>query len=68
MFQSSITIRGASRKVGEVMEGAHRAYKKMLPGRSPKEGKPTFVKIIAEAMDDKNFIQESVPGRLDLDT
>ena len=56
----------ASRKVGEVMKGARRAYRKMLPGGLPKEGRLTFAKTIAEAVADADFIQESVPERLDL--
>ena len=56
----------ASRKVGEVMKGARRAYKQMLPGGLPEEGKLTFAKTIAEAVADADFIQESVPERLDL--
>jgi carnitine 3-dehydrogenase len=56
----------AQRKVGEVMKGARRAYKKMLPGGLPAEGKVTYVKTIAEAVDGADFIQESVPERLDL--
>ena len=39
----------AQRKVGEVMKGARRAYRKMLPDGLPKEGKLTFAKTIAEA-------------------
>jgi carnitine 3-dehydrogenase len=56
----------ASRKVGEVMEGARRAYEKMLPDGLPTEGKITYVKTIAEAVTGADFIQESVPERLDL--
>ena len=56
----------ASRKVGEVMKGARRAYKLMLPKGLPKEGKITYVKTIAEAVSGADFIQESVPERLDL--
>ena len=56
----------ADRKVAEVMKGARRAYKQMLPGGLPKEGKLTFAKTIAEAVKDADFIQESVPERLDL--
>jgi carnitine 3-dehydrogenase len=56
----------ASRKVGEVMKGARRAYKQMLPGGLPKEGKLTFARTIAEAVAAADFIQESVPERLDL--
>ena len=42
----------ASRKVGEVMKGARRAYRQMLPGGLPKEGKLTFASTIAEAVAD----------------
>jgi carnitine 3-dehydrogenase len=56
----------ASRKVGEVMKGARRAYRQMLPDGLPKEGKLTFAKTIAEAVECADFIQESVPERLDL--
>ena len=56
----------AERKVGEVMKGARRAYRKMLPGGLPKEGTLTFAKSIAEAVADADLIQESVPERLEL--
>ncbi|AMS40810.1 carnitine 3-dehydrogenase [Aminobacter aminovorans] len=56
----------ATRKVSEVMKGARRAYKQMVPGGLPKEGKLTYATTIAEAVADADFIQESVPERLDL--
>jgi carnitine 3-dehydrogenase len=56
----------AKRKVGEVMKGARRAYRQMLPDGLPKEGRLTFASTIAEAVADADFIQESVPERLDL--
>jgi carnitine 3-dehydrogenase len=56
----------ASRKVGEVMKGARRAYKQMVPGGLPKQGRVTYAKTIAEAVTDADFIQESVPERLEL--
>jgi carnitine 3-dehydrogenase len=56
----------AARKVGEVMKGARRAYKAMLPKGLPAQGKITYVKTIAEAVSGADFIQESVPERLDL--
>jgi carnitine 3-dehydrogenase len=56
----------ASRKVGEVMDGARRAYRQMLPEGLPREGKLAFARTIAEAVADADFIQESVPERLDL--
>lgn len=56
----------AGRKVGEVMKGARRAYRKLATKGLPKEGKITFVKTIAEAVAGADFIQESVPERLEL--
>ncbi len=56
----------AQRKVDEVMAGARRAYEKMLPNGLPHEGKISFAKTIAEAVADADFIQESVPERLEL--
>ncbi len=56
----------AKRKVDEVMKGARRAYKRMATAGLPKEGKITYAKTIAEAVADADFIQESVPERLDL--
>jgi carnitine 3-dehydrogenase len=56
----------AKRKVGEVMKGARRAYKAMLPKGLPREGKITYVGTIADAVAGADFIQESVPERLDL--
>src|SRR6187399_2721341 len=56
----------AARKVGEVMKGARRAYKQMLPKGLPTQGRITYAKTIAEAVDGADFIQESVPERLDL--
>lgn len=56
----------ARRKVGEVMKGARRAYRKMSPGGLPQEGRITYARTIADAVADADFIQESVPERLDL--
>ncbi|HEV7253295.1 MAG TPA: 3-hydroxyacyl-CoA dehydrogenase NAD-binding domain-containing protein [Mesorhizobium sp.] len=56
----------AERKVGEVLAGARRAYDRMLPEGRLAEGKLAYVKTIAEAVDGADFIQESVPERLDL--
>lgn len=56
----------AERKVSEVMEGARRAYKNMVPDGLPKEGGISYVKTIAEAVADADLIQESVPERLEL--
>jgi carnitine 3-dehydrogenase len=56
----------ASRKVGEVMKNARRAYKAMVAGGLPKEGRISYAKSVAEAVAGADFIQESVPERLDL--
>jgi carnitine 3-dehydrogenase len=56
----------AKRKVDEVMKNARRAYKRMATKGLPKEGKVTYAKSIAEAVKDADFIQESVPERLDV--
>ena len=56
----------ASRKLAEVMKGARRAYRQMLPDGLPKEGSLTFANTVAEAVADADLIQESVPERLDL--
>ena len=56
----------ASRKVGEVMENARRAYRQMAPQGLPVEGRIVYCQTLAEAVADADFIQESVPERLDL--
>ncbi|MGN6471390.1 MAG: carnitine 3-dehydrogenase [Rhizobiaceae bacterium] len=56
----------ASRKVGEVMKNARRAYKAMATAGLPKEGGIAYAPSIAEAVEGADFIQESVPERLDL--
>ena len=45
----------AARKVGEVMKGARRAYKQMLPSGLPQEGRLTYAKTIAEAVDGRRL-------------
>jgi carnitine 3-dehydrogenase len=56
----------AKRKVDEVMKNARRAYKRMSPKGLPKVGKVTYAKSIADAVAGADFIQESVPERLDV--
>ena len=56
----------AERKVGEVVRGARRAYRRMLPAGLPAEGKVRYARSIGEAVADADFIQESVPERLEL--
>jgi len=56
----------AQRKVGEVVEGARRAYRKMLPDGLPAEGGLRFAGSIADAVEGAELVQESVPERLEL--
>ena len=56
----------AARKVDEVMSGARRAYARMAPEGLPREGRITYAASIAEAVNDADLVQESVPERLDL--
>ncbi len=56
----------AARKVGEVMEGARRAYRRMAPDGLPQEGRVTYAATIAEAVAGTQLIQESVPERLEV--
>ena len=55
----------AERKVEAVMKNARRAYDGMTDKR-PKEGKLSFARSIAEAVEKADLIQESVPERLDI--
>ena len=56
----------APRKVGEVIDGARRAYAKLTMAPWPTEGALTFVTTPEEAVVDVDFVQESVPERLEL--
>ena len=56
----------AGRKVDEVMKGARCAYRKMATAGLPKEGRIVYAKSIGDAVAGADFIQESVPERLDL--
>lgn len=53
------------RKVGEVLDIARRAYRQMAD-TLPKEGRIGYAASIADAVAGADFIQESVPERLDL--
>lgn len=55
----------AARKVEEVMAGARRAYGAMTD-TLPAEGRLTLAASIEDAVKEADFIQESVPERLDL--
>ncbi len=56
----------AKRLVLEVLANAERAYGKLTAVPLPKRGTLTFANSIAEAVAGVDFIQESVPERLDL--
>jgi carnitine 3-dehydrogenase len=56
----------ATRKMGEIMGNARRAYKKLTLAPLPKEGTITFVSTPEEAVTDVDFVQESAPERLEL--
>ena len=55
----------AERIVNEVLSNARRAYRRISPGL-PAEGRLTLAGSIAEAVEDSDLVQESVPERLDL--
>ena len=56
----------ATRKMGEIMGNARRAYSKLTLAPLPKEGTITFVSTPEEAVTDVDFVQESAPERLEL--
>ncbi len=56
----------AARIVGEVMANASRAWAKMYLAPLPEPGQIIWAKSIAEAVEGADYIQESVPERLDL--
>ncbi len=56
----------AERIIGEVMANAERAYGMLTMAPLPPKGKLTFVKGIEEAVQGADWIQESVPERLEL--
>ena len=54
------------RKAGEVLDNAERAFARLFGDARPACGELRVVASIAEAVDGADFIQESVPERLDL--
>ena len=56
----------APRKMGEIMTNARRAYSKLTLAPLPKEGTITFAKTVEDAVTGVDFVQESLPERLDL--
>jgi carnitine 3-dehydrogenase len=53
----------AARKVDEMLDNARRAYRKLTLAPLPAEGELALVGSVEEAVDDVDFIQESVPER-----
>ncbi len=56
----------AERIIGEVVANAERAYAMLTMAPLPPKGKLTFCKSIEEAVEGADWIQESVPERLEL--
>ncbi|MBD9647903.1 carnitine 3-dehydrogenase [Ensifer sp. ENS09] len=56
----------AERIIGEVIANAERAYAMLTMAPLPPKGKLTFCKSIEEAVEGADWIQESVPERLEL--
>ena len=56
----------AERKVSEVLANARRSLPGLLDVELPAEGRLTVTNSIAEAVEEAEWIQESVPERLDL--
>ncbi len=56
----------AQRIVGEVMANASRAYEKLFQAPLPEPGRLIWAASIAEAVAGADYVQESVPERLDL--
>ncbi|MEO1142403.1 MAG: 3-hydroxyacyl-CoA dehydrogenase NAD-binding domain-containing protein, partial [Pseudomonadota bacterium] len=56
----------AERKINEVLDNARRSLPALLDYSVPVEGKLTHVDTIAEAVSDADWIQESVPERLEI--
>ncbi len=56
----------SERKVATVLANARRAYGMMAPEGLPAEGRITHAGSLAEAVSGADFIQKSVPERLDL--
>ncbi|MDT1062088.1 carnitine 3-dehydrogenase [Paracoccus sp. CPCC 101403] len=56
----------AERIVGEVLANATRAWQGLFQAPLPRSGRVVWASSIAEAVADADYIQESVPERLDL--
>ena len=56
----------AGRKAGEVLDNAERAFARLFGDARPARGELRIVASVSEAVDGAEFIQESVPERLEL--
>ncbi|MEM7214413.1 MAG: carnitine 3-dehydrogenase [Pseudomonadota bacterium] len=56
----------SERKIGEVLDNARRSLPALLDSSVSLEGRLTHVETIAEAVADADWIQESVPERLEI--
>jgi len=56
----------AERKIGEVLDNARRSLPGLSDGPLPDEGQLMFHATLPEAVSDADWVQESVPERLDL--
>lgn len=56
----------AQRIIGEILENAARAWERLFQAPLPERGRLIWADSIAEAVRDADYIQESVPERLDL--
>ncbi len=56
----------AERKIGEVIDNARQSYPQLFDHSLPAEGKLTFFDSIEAAVADADWVQESVPERLDV--
>ena len=54
------------RKVGEVVDNAERALRKLCVAPLPEPGEVTFANSLAEAVEGAGWVQESVPERLEM--
>lgn len=54
------------RKTEEVLANARRAWGRLFPDARPPEGRLRLVGSVAEAVGDADFVQESLPERMDL--
>lgn len=54
------------RKMDEVMANARRAYRRLFPDARSPEGTLCLVPTVAEAVADADFVQESLPERIEL--